>query len=99
MQPFPLLDVETLDEADLLSEHRSNLLLASLRRAKNEHALEKKLHLLSALLAKLGINATSELSYNVLSYLARSISANGKPVEPYWDILKQGFAPDCQKIY
>lgn len=97
MQPFSLLDVGTLNEADLLSEHRSNLLLASLRRAKSEQALEKKVHLLSELFAKLEIKGSSELSYNVLSYLARSISADGKPIEPYWGILKKGFAPEYRE--
>ena len=98
MQPFPLLDVETLDEADLLSEHRSNLLLASLRRTKSKQALEKKLHLLSDLLTKLEIKGSSELSYNVLSYLAKSISADGNPMEPYWSILKKGFAPEYREV-
>ncbi len=98
MQPFPLLDVETLDEADLLSEHRSNLMLASLRRTKNEQTLEKKLHIVNKLLSKLEIKNSSELGYNVLSYLAKSIiSADGKPIEPYWGILKQGFAPEYQE--
>ncbi len=97
MQAFPLLDVGKLDETSLVSKHRSNLMLASLRRAKNEQALEKKMFLLNELFATLGLKATSELSTNVLSYLAKNISARGQPIEPYWGILKKGFAPEYQE--
>ena len=34
----------------------------------------------------------------MLSYLAKSISNNGKPIEPYCGILKKGFAPEYREV-
>lgn len=99
LDEFPLLDVSDLAESDLKKAYVSNLMLASLRRAESQKALENKVKLLSELFLGCYVEASDDVAKAVLSYLTSTgVQLEDDSATVYWDILEEGFPPKYEEV-
>lgn len=96
--PFAILEVAQMDEADLKRAHLCNLMLASMLRTKNIQEIESKVKLLDELFQSCGIDLRSGILRSVLKYLSSCIDPSHQDTQSYWLIVKQTFSPKYQGV-
>lgn len=97
-EPFAILEVAQMDEADLRRTHLCNLMLASMRRTKSIQEIECKVKLLDSLFQSCGIEVHSETLGTVLKYLSSCIDPHTQETRLYWIAVKQSFSPKYQGV-
>lgn len=97
--PSAFIDVCRMEESTLLTKHLSNLMLASLQRAKNRKELEKKVELINTLFVEFGLRHASELVYAVLKYnTVMGVDTDHESTSDYWAIFTKGFTAEYQEV-
>ncbi len=98
LEPFAILDVGQIEEGNLKKAHLSNLMLASLIRAKSIQDIECKIKLLDELLQSCGIETHSGILRSMLKYFVSCIDPSDRKASAYLLVIQQSFSPKYQEV-
>lgn len=96
--PFFILEVGKMDEADLKRADLCNLMLVSLLRTKNIQDMERKIKLLDQLFQSCGIDAHSGMLRSMLKYFASCIDPKDEGAGLYLVMIRQNFSLKYQEV-